>query len=282
MKNFILIASIIFAGLLISSCSDIREDLPESPELTMHKDGFTNPTSPNFHGNVIRNASWDMSSCKQCHAADYTGGTTGSSCFTCHSQSTGPEACNTCHGDYSDPIKISPPRSLDGSILTTSPGVGAHIIHLFDNDLGKQIECNTCHSVPTSFSSAEHLDSDGKAELIFGNLAIHQNVNPVYDFSSNKCSNSYCHGNFVFYKDSSAFASFYTAPTMRGNNFSAKWNQVDGTQTECGSCHGLPPIGHIAATLNSCVNCHSGVVNAQGEIINPVKHINGVKNTFGN
>ncbi len=69
---------------------------------------------------------------------------------------------------------------------------------------------------------------------------------------------------------------------MVGNNFSAKWNQVDGSQAECGSCHGLPPTGHQASTLTACVNCHIGVVDNQGNIIDKTKHINGVKNVFGN
>ena len=37
-----------------------------------------------------------------------------------------------------------------------------------------------------------------------------------------------------------------------------------------------------AIYANTCVNCHAGVVDNQGNIIDQTKHINGVKNVFGN
>lgn len=283
MKYLILSLTIILSSVLFISCSDLKEDISTSvPELTLHEDGVVNPTSPNFHGNIIADNNWDMKQCQQCHSANYSGGTAGSSCYDCHTQPGGPEACNTCHGEFADPLKSAPPRALDGSILTSSPGVGAHTTHLYENSIGKEIVCATCHKVPSSFSSETHLGNDDKAEIIFGELALHNGSNPNYSFTNNTCSDTYCHGNFTFYKDSSNYAFVYTAATMVGNNFSAKWNQVDGSQAECGSCHGLPPTGHIAATLTTCVNCHQGVVDNQGNIIDKTKHINGVKNIFGN
>ncbi len=70
---------------------------------------------------------------------------------------------------------------------------------------------------------------------------------------------------------------------MEGNNSAVIWNKVDDTQAQCGSCHGLPPTGHVDfGGLTTCVNCHQGVVNGQGQITNSGKHINGVINVFGN
>lgn len=283
MKYLIVYLTIFLSSVLFISCSDLKEDINTTvPELALHKDGIINPTSPNFHGKIISSNNWDMKPCQQCHAANYSGGTVEASCYDCHTQPGGPEACNTCHGEFADPLRSAPPRALEGSIFTTSPGVGAHTAHLYENSIGKEILCATCHTVPSTFGSESHLGSDNKAEINFGELAVYSGVNPNYSFSNNTCSDTYCHGNFTFFKDSSSYSFIYTAATMVGNNFSAKWNKVDGSQAECGSCHGLPPTGHRASTLNECVNCHQGVVDNQGNIIDKTKHINGVKNVFGN
>lgn len=283
MKYSILFFTLIVSLMLFISCSDLKEDISSTaPVVGVHKEGIIDTRSPDFHGNLIADANWDMKQCQQCHAADYSGGTAGASCYDCHTSPDGPEACNTCHGSFAFPTRIAPPRALNKSTETTYPGVGAHTNHLYENNLGKDITCVTCHTFPTSFYAESHIGVDNKAELNFGELAIHNGAAPSYSFADNKCSNSYCHGNFVFYRDSSAFAFVYTAATMEGNNASPKWNQVDGSQAACGTCHGLPPTGHVPAALNTCVNCHPGVVDNQGNIIDQTKHINGVKNVFGN
>jgi hypothetical protein len=46
---------------------------------------------------------------------------------------------------------------------------------------------------------------------------------------------------------------------------------------KCGFCHGIPPTGHLdfGLTIQSCVTCHSAVVDVDGNIIDKSKHING-------
>lgn len=253
--------------------------------INVHQDGIVNPTSPNFHGKYIAaNLGWDMRACGSCHAANYSGGIDAPSCLTCHKGAYGPEACNTCHGDFNDPTKIAPPRALNGSTSTNDPGVGAHVSHLYDNQLGSLIRCSTCHTVPSSVYAEGHLGNDGKAEIIFGRLSVQGGANPGFNFANNTCSNTYCHGNFTFYRDSAAsiYQFVYTGATMTGNNASVIWNKVDDTQAECGSCHGLPPTGHISYAITACATCHYGVVDGNGNIIDKTKHINGVANVFGN
>ncbi len=291
MKSIILFFAITISTLSILSCSELKEDLTTtSPNLSVHKEGFTNPASPNFHANVFvginaqtfsdcaqchasnfsggitkaactnchssinvhqdgilnphspdfhgkfiaSNLGWDSRECGTCHSSDYSGGIASPSCLNCHTSENGPEACNTCHGDFSDPTKIAPPRALNGSLETTYAGVGAHNAHLYDNNLGSEIPCLTCHNISQSVYTAGHLGTDGKAEINFSGLSNKGGVNPNYSFTNNTCSDTYCHGNFVFYKDSSNYAFAYTAATMVGSNFSPKWNQVDGTQAQCG------------------------------------------------
>lgn len=264
-------------GLVSPTCANCHNGIQ------VHKDGINTPSSSDFHGKYIASQlGWDMRTCGGCHAADYSGGLVSPTCLTCHTQTNGPEACNTCHGDFNDPSKIAPPQALNGSTQTTYAGVGAHTAHLYENDLGNNVRCSTCHKFPTSMYADGHLGTDGKAEIIFGRLSIQVGANPQYNFSNNTCSDTYCHGNFSFSRSGSGFGFAYTADAMVGNNAVVKWNQVDGSQAVCGSCHGLPPTGHIAATLNTCANCHTGIVDASGNIIDPTKHINGVANVFGN
>ena len=279
--SIIIFISVIF----LYSCSKLNEPIPAAPEITIHETGILDKDSPNFHGTLVRENEWDLQICQGCHSADYSGGVAGSSCLTCHSQPEGPEACNTCHGDFDNPDIIAPPRDINGNISTDSTGVGAHFHHLYDNELGSEIECSTCHVVPEDYFDDGHVDTDLPAEVVLGNLAVHNIAGDAsYDYSTATCSNTYCHGNWEFLKDSSDFQFMYTADKMAGNNQSVIFNQVDGTQALCGSCHGLPPDGHLQSALSSCglVGCHEGIVDSDGNIINTEKHINGEKNVRGN
>lgn len=292
MKNFILIASTILAGLLISSCSEIREDLPQAPELAMHKDGIMNPSSPDFHGNIIRNANWDMNGCKQCHSASYNGGTANASCYDCHSNPGGPEACNTCHGEASNPLRWSPPQALSGATLPSERGVGAHFKHLYENEMGVVIECTECHSLPSSFNDPKHIDHTPGAELVFGNFTkLNTNVpggfnyqsslgdfipNPSFNFEAGTCSNTYCHGYF-----------------KNGNTNNVVLFTAQSQGSACGTCHGdattgnplpkTPAQGGTHPPNEDCQTCHIGIAqNNAGTftILDKSKHINGKLNIF--
>lgn len=282
MKHLFLFLTVFTLSMILLGCNELDENITK-PELPgYHAKGIINPASPDFHGQVIRGENWSMKSCAQCHASDYAGGIVDASCLTCHTGNNGPEACNTCHGDFANSSRIAPPRALNGSISTDDPGVGAHVAHLYENDLGDNIRCSTCHTFPSSFYADSHLGDDDVAEINFGRLSVFQGVTPTYDFGDNTCANTYCHGNFAFYKDSSAYPGLYTADVMVGNNVMPVWNQVDGTQAECGSCHGIPPEGHQPFALSDCANCHIGVIDNQGNIIDQTLHVNGQPNVFGN
>jgi len=229
---------------------------------------------------------WDMRNCQSCHQDDYSGGIASPSCLQCHEFSAGPESCNTCHGDFDDPERIAPPRDVNKDTLTISPGVGAHVVHLYENDLGKDIPCNTCHKIPQQVYDPGHVDSDLPAEIIFSEIAVQNlGISADYDFNSVTCSETYCHGNWEFYRDSSAYPIFYDSTKITGNNRFVIWNQVDSTQALCGTCHGLPPLGHRGdpdPNASTCGTCHQGIVDPDGNIIDRTKHINGQKNVFGN
>ncbi len=122
-----------------------------------HVEEWIVQTSEDFHGNYIRQHNWSMENCQSCHGTDYKGAGTITSCYTCH-KSGGPESCNTCHGSSTS---IAPPEDTNNNILTTAIGVGAHQLHLALTT----INCETCHSTPTYFSDAGHIDSSPNAEV---------------------------------------------------------------------------------------------------------------------
>jgi len=255
-------------------------------------------TSEKFHGTYLRENNWQLEKCQSCHGVSYMGGSrVNVSCSNvgCHEDFMGmqktPEACNTCHGDFrameTDIISFAPPRAINGDTSTTVAGVGAHRRHLLADSVATAIRCSECHSVPDAVSSQYHLDGDNIAEVKFldtlSGIVTANGLhipNPTYDSATNKCSNVYCHGDFVARKATSTFQFGYTDTVMLGNIFSPKW--TDGnSQAACGTCHNLPPVGHIPSTIQNCGSCHTGIVDNTGRIIDKVKHINGKKNILG-
>jgi hypothetical protein len=155
-------------GVSDVSCHTCHEYYP-------HKSEWLTKSSSDFHGNFIRMQNWSMETCKSCHGTDYTGGTTNSSCYECHTDTGGPEACNVCHGSAEGSY---PPKDLSGNTETTAIGVGAHKIHmtLFH-------DCTICHVVPKEFSDPRHIDSTPYAEV---------NTAWGWDRNTASCANS-CH-----------------------------------------------------------------------------------------
>jgi predicted CxxxxCH...CXXCH cytochrome family protein len=249
------------------------------------------------HTAYLRGALFPLEECQACHGADYDGGpVVDISCLSsgCHVDASGtpkpPEACNTCHGQFRSPagelLSWAPPKSVAGDTSTTVVGVGAHQAHLQYGNAGVSVKCQECHTVPAAWNAPGHI-AGMPAEVVFNDTlanlptgdGLFVPTNLAYVQSSMTCQNTYCHGNWEARRASSPNQFGYADSIMVGNNASPVW--IGGSaEAFCGSCHGLPPTGHIAATLNSCVNCHPGVVNGQGAITDETKHINGKINVF--
>jgi predicted CxxxxCH...CXXCH cytochrome family protein len=258
-------------GLL--GCADLKNDLPvpASPGVVVHPEGIANPSSPDWHGNVVRQSNWNLKTCQTCHGRDYGGGTAGASCITCHDNGGGPENCATCHGTTNP----APPKDLAGNTTTNFPGVGAHQKHMTANE-GLCIEC---HITPVGgIFDPRHIDTTPGAEIVWGGLAnLRTNlpgtpyytsslptVTPRPSYDGDRCSNTYCHGAF-----------------KNGNQANAPhWTDSTTASGACGTCHGLPPVGQHP-TSNFCAGCHVDVVDADLHFINPQKHANGKLNVYG-
>lgn len=165
----------------------------------------------NGHTSYVKGTNYDLNSCQSCHGKDYSLKKIDKSCLTCHTQANGPEACNTCHGNFSasaaDLKNSAPPKGLDDETNSTAPTVGAHQAHFaYFNNLTTGTVCQECHKLPQDFEAPGHIADDARAENIFGPLATLKTEsgarvpNVTYDFTNNTCANSYCHGNWGLLK----------------------------------------------------------------------------------
>jgi len=127
--------------------------------------------SPIQHPQRVRNLGWDLENCTVCHGEDYTGRDASANCTTsgCHIRDEGPEACNTCHGDFGATFadgelslnQIAPPADLEGETRPLSIGVGLHQYHIQNEGL----TCIGCHAEVNEFDDGNHIDGDGIAEV---------------------------------------------------------------------------------------------------------------------
>jgi len=150
------------------SCTSCHDYYP-------HKKQWTEISTAGFHGEFIRGEKWSMAKCQKCHGADYRGGETGVSCYKCHTEDGGPEACNVCHGSKDN---FAPPKDLSNHIDKTAMGVGAHQLHM---SLFKS--CALCHVVPSTVADAGHIDDTPYAEVL---------ASWGWDRNSATCANA-CH-----------------------------------------------------------------------------------------
>jgi predicted CxxxxCH...CXXCH cytochrome family protein len=163
------------------------------------------------------------------------------------------QVCNVCHGGQQN---AAPPTDLKGNVDPSFVTIGAHQVHLSGGTFSREVACTACHIVPTTITSAGHLDlgTTDPADIVFSGVALSPKANPVWNRNSATCSATYCHG-----------------PENTTNN-SPKWNSTTGNLT-CSSCHGMPPASPHTSDAQ-CVRCHSDV-DAQNNIVERALHING-------
>ena len=291
---------IVVAAVFLSGCSELKNGSQTTNPVFVyvHPEGFKSASSPDFHGIAIKNSGWEIRTCRQCHGGTYTG-SNAISCISagCHVDANGnpksPESCNTCHGTFagaaSDTMSWLPPRSIAGDTGITARGVGAHQFHLIPTsmDLSTPLACVSCHSIPTSVYIPGHFDLQSPSPFVFAEgLARTQSSgltpSPIYDSQSLRCSNTYCHGNWQLQKSTSptAYQFVYTDSVITGANHSVQWTG-GALETACGTCHGLPPSGHLSQgiTTSNCTSCHY-LTNQNGPLDKSI-HINGKIDLYG-
>jgi hypothetical protein len=261
-----------------------------------HASGFA---AASGHPQLLYSQNYPLAQCKLCHGASYAGARDANlTCMKsgCHVDANNnpksPEACSTCHGVFTaaanDFLSAAPPKTVQGSTDPANRGVGAHQKHLKTGLLGNLVKCQECHTVPSQLSSPGHLGTL-PAEVVFNDTLARLKTgsgtnipNPTYDPSTLKCNNTFCHGNWKLKKATATSQNqfIYTDSVMVGANFSPVWTG-GSTQAACGSCHGIPPQGHLALPVSTCGQCHAGIVSSDGQITDKAKHMNGKINVFG-
>ena len=248
-----------------TTCHTGGKTIPHPPRAE-----FIDPTHANYHGGIFWENNWDFSYCQTCHGQNLDGGVVDFDCSNtaCHTATGGVFACNNCHYWKGDEGSFVDVLNRTDSTLTT---VGMHTSHIIArHSLTVALDCSACHILPDSVWAAGHIDASPYAEVTFDSLSTaNDTLSPVWDRSAGTCSQIYCHGAFTY-------------GDVTGNDTTWTWT-VPVSGELCGSCHGLPPTGHIASG-DACGLCHSGVVSGEDNrtIIDTQKHINGVKNVFGN
>ncbi len=167
--------------------------------------------------------------------------------------------CSSCHGDNSrvlvqlaDPLAIAaPPYGSLGQTDATSRSVGSHPAHVSRGDgIALPNKCRYCHAVPTTF---DH--SDGVSQVTFDSLATVGGATPVFDRTTETCSNTYCHGSTL---------------GRGGTNHTPSW--TNPTPVTCTTCHGAPPPPPHPQDAD-CIRCHPGYT---ATTVRKTTHVNGI------
>ena len=235
-----------------------------------HPAGWMSATSPDFHGKPENK---DNPACFTCHAKAPPAQGAAFTCANCHTNVASGDwrtACNSCHGSATSD---APPRDLLRNTATTFIGVGAHQSHLQGtHGVAAPLDCTACHPKPTEALVAPHLDGRVEVTGYTGTdpALLAAVTDPGWNRAVPSCATSYCHG----------------ATLGGGTAMQPVWTTVDGSQAACGSCHGLPPTGHMTltppVTAVTCAACHPATVRPDGSIdVAGGKHVNGTVETEG-
>jgi predicted CxxxxCH...CXXCH cytochrome family protein len=171
------------------------------------------------------------------------------------------QRCTACHGSDNP----APPLDLAGQSSTTSLSVGAHQTHVTGTARARPVPCAECHLVPSSVFEPGHVDTSTPAEVTFSGAAIAFGGAPLY--SGGTCQGTSCHG-----------GAFPSGHASGGSNTMPVWTNVDGSETACGACHGLPPPApHPRGDLNPiCSACHENIAADNIGFLRPELHVDGV------
>lgn len=191
--------------------------------------------------------------------------------------STKPQ-CEKCHGSANTARTDGTFTDTAGS--TTGPYAGTHVSHLKSaHNISRQLDCNDCHTVPSSINSFGHMTSL-PAKLTWGFFATYSTHRPGFPGVSStpsftgtplrQCTNTYCHSG-VRNSDN----------TPQGTNPTPVWGEssyLGGGTASCNKCHMYPPpLPHNQST--NCNACHNHVDASNISFADKSKHIDGTVQT---
>lgn len=214
------------------------------------------------HGGARARPSWDEPGpmrCGDCHGAPPDAHYPGA-CTTCHREANG-EGNSLIEGPFhlNGKIDLGDGSGGCGACHRENPDSGAHVAHRSPT-LTTPVACGECHPSYDSPQSPGHLD--GVVHVSFGARAKAFGAAPSW--SAGTCASVACHG-----------AGLTQPPGVLPS-----WQDTSGAASQCGACHGVPPLQHTPSTDCGRSDCHGGVVQRQGGILSippdgRALHING-------
>lgn len=222
----------------------------------VHSAAFTDPRSPESHGQLLRARRYrpmldvtDADACGRCHDGaparppKVSPADEATACTTCHTEPGGPLGCGTCHGG---PGRAYPPR--DPCFFPGDAPSPAHAAHAGSSAAREGgLACATCHPTPASGEPAgAHANTHVEVWLdpTFGRTG-------AFDPATKRCADT-CH----------ARGGARPTPSWTGE-----------ARMACGDCHGAPPAGHYAG---ACTSCHREANEAGTALTASRLHLNGV------
>jgi len=217
------------------SCYKCHDNYP-------HTETWLVASGSEFHGAYIKNDNWSSESCQACHGADYQGGTSGKSCYT-------------CHGSY--------PHSENWLEATSNDNHGVYLKNLNYETTG----CQTCHGDNLLGGSSEvscykcHENFPHASDWLFGDNS-HGKYLKNTDYLLESCQ--LCHGSD--YKGGTSEVSCYKCHSSYPHNedwlvtSSAEYhgaflNALNYKLEGCQHCHGEDNMGGSSEV--SCYTCHT-------------------------
>lgn len=169
-----------------------------------------------------------------------------------------------CHGGQQDGSG-APPKDVDGVTapnLISFPDHGAHIAAGYG--------CSECHYQPVDYLTNGHVFGDVTPG--FGEIDYSAGLSAVATYANGTCSNAYCHGSG---RGPDGTVTAGTGPLgctschpNAGSNAN-EWNQMSGRHRV-----------HLQENGITCSNCHGNTVDAANTIVDPNRHVNGVKDLY--
>ncbi len=291
---------LLFIILWFGSCTE-RQEPP------IHPEGWYEEGTGGLHVEKITGSG--IESCQKCHGKNYSGGTSGVACNTCHSggSSGHPDSfawlnpdsaayhgrifwengwdfkpCQSCHGE-----------DFAGGVV----GYSCNTCHT--EGIGA---CYTCHGDKDSKNSYPPKDIRNRSDSSLITVGAHA-AHMESQLAVVTCDQ--CHVVSSDYRDEGHLGSdniaeitFGDLATQNGvlssqwdrssatcsevychQSVQPKWTQVDGTYSACGTCHSLPPAGgahvsHVEGLGLDCSTCHDGY-SRESQTVNRQTHING-------
>jgi len=212
------------------------------------------------HG-VANNLQQDKD-CRECHGQQLDGGTSDQSCDECHDPGWRTN-CTFCHGGV-DNLTGAPPEDIDNNPVSTAfPPHTEHVTGQNHPPYG----CTQCHAQRFDVLTPGHIFDDVTAG--YGELYYNNGLSQYATYLFGTCSNMYCHGSGraddgVVTVGQTMYCT--SCHPDAETSVEAQWEQMSGRHAD-----------HLDEGI-LCYECHSTTTNANQQIINPLQHVDGVKN----